>query len=50
MSKKKKLTDTVRIEMLWDYILSLDFNGEITMDRWEDGYCIEFTFRDWSKK
>jgi|TARA_B100001964_G_scaffold207414_1_gene239286 hypothetical protein len=45
--QKKKRTDTERIEMLWDYILSLDFNGEITMDRWEDGYYIEFTFRDW---
>ena len=48
-NKLKKLTDTERIEMLWDYILSLDFNGEVTMDRCDDGYYIEFTWKDWRK-
>jgi hypothetical protein len=48
--KNKRLTDTERIEMLWKYIEELDFNGDIKMDRWEDGYEIVFEFKDWSKK
>lgn len=47
---KKKLRDFERIEMLWDYILSLDFDGEVTMDRNDEGYEIQFTWKDWSKK
>ena len=46
---KKKLKDTERIEMLWDYIVSLDFNGEVKMDRYDEGYEIQFTWKDWSK-
>ena len=37
MKKKRKLTDIERIEMLWEYIVSLEFNGEVTMDRHEEG-------------
>ena len=37
----KKITDTKRIEMLWDYIIKLNFDGEITMDRHDAGYEIQ---------
>ena len=45
----KPLKDTERIEMLWEYIVSLEFNGEVTMDRHEEGYEIQFSWKDWSK-
>ena len=45
----KRLKDTERIEMLWEYIVSLEFNGEVTMDRHEEGYEIQFSWKDWSK-
>ena len=45
----KRLKDTERIEMLWQYIVSLEFNGEVEMNRNDDGYDISFTWKDWSK-
>ena len=48
-NRYKKLTDTERIERLWWYIQSLAFNGEITMNRVDDGYEINFYWKDWSK-
>ena len=47
--KKKRLDDTERIEMLWKYIVSLEFNGDIEMNRNDEGYDITFTWKDWSK-
>ena len=48
--KNKRVTDTERIEMLWNYIVEIDFNGEVTMDRNDEGYEIQFSWKDWSKK
>ena len=45
----KRLKDTERIEMLWEYIVSLEFNGGVEMNRNDDGYDISFTWKDWSK-
>jgi len=45
----RTIRDTERIEMLWDYIIKLNFNGEVTMDRNDEGYEIQFTWKDWSK-
>ena len=47
--KKKRLKDTERIEMLWKYIVSLEFNGDIEMKRNDEGYDITFTWKEWSK-
>ena len=46
MSKKKKIKDTERIEMLWDYIDELDFEKQVTMERWDDGYDIQLKIKD----
>ena len=48
-NNNKKLTDTERIERLWWYKQTLAFNGEITMNRVDDGYEINFYWKDWSK-
>ena len=45
----KRLKDTERIEMVWEYIVSLEFNGEVKMGRHEEGYEIQFSWKDWSK-
>lgn len=45
----KKITDKTRVEILWDYIDKLDFNGEVTMERTDEGYDIQITWKDWSK-
>ena len=45
--KKKRLKDTERIEMLWKYIVSLEFNGDIEMNRNDEGYDITFTWKEW---
>jgi len=47
---KRTIRDTERIEMLWNYIIKLNFNGEVTMDRTDEGYDIQFTWYDWSNK
>jgi len=44
--KKKRLDDTERIEMLWKYIVSLEFNGDIEMNRNDEGYDITFTWKN----
>jgi len=33
MKKKRKLTDIERIDILWDKIKSLGFNGEVSITR-----------------
>ena len=45
----KPLKASEIIKMLWEYIVSLEFNGEVTMDRHEEGYEIQFSWKDWSK-
>ena len=47
--KMKRLTDTERIEMLWEYIVTLEFNGSVVMTRNDEGYDITFTWKDCSK-
>tara|TARA_R100000482_G_C5048039_1_gene111392 strand:+ start:174 stop:317 length:144 start_codon:yes stop_codon:yes gene_type:complete len=37
----ERLTEEQKIEMVWKYILSLEFNEEITMNRNDDGYEIQ---------
>jgi len=48
--KNKKITDRERMNMVWDYMEELDFNGDFKLDVVDGGFDIEFTWKDWSKK
>ena len=43
---KNNLTDLEKIEMVWEYIQSLDFEEEVTMDRHDEGYEIQITISE----